>query len=296
MNRIQNIEERSKNMKTKRHYLWAILAGLLLFTACRDKKLDMTVMHKTLYDGATMNEITVKDAWEVSIIQDSVSYVELEYSAFLEDYLKVQLEGSSLSIGFSNHLYFPNNTVMYATIHTPTVHKLSFSDAVFAALDNLNLETDIVLELEDASSCRGGHFKGDALIKLSDASTCAELYIEGRDCTVELEDASVFKGSLNVSHLLTLTVEDASRLTEYWGEINRAEVEVSDASFLNMATSWINRMTIKVSDASEATVNVVEALEGTVHDASKLYYSGDPILNVNCDETSILEQVDYPNP
>lgn len=284
-------------MKTKHHLLWVVLAGLLLFTACREKDLDMTVLHKTLYEGAAMSEITVKDAWDVVILQDAeASYVELEYSAFLEDYLKVQLNGSALFVGFTRHLYFPSNTVMNVTIHTPMVHKLSFSDAVFAALDNLNLETDLTLELEDAASCRGGHFKGNADLKLSDASTCVELYIEGADCKVTLEDASVLKGCLNVSGDLTMKLEDASRLTEYWGVINRATVEVSDASNLNMATSWINRMHIDVDDASEATVNVAESLEGKVHDASKLYYSGNPVLNVDCDETSILQQVEYPDP
>lgn len=257
----------------------------------------MTVRQKTLYEGLEFNEITATDAWCVSVIQDAEhSYVELEYSAFLEDYMKVQLNGNSLFIGFTRYLNLPNNTVMNATIHTPTVHKLNFSDAVFAALDNLNLETDLTLELEDAASCRGGHFNGNADIKLSEASTCVELYIEGTNCTVELEDASVFKGCLNVSGDLTMNIEDASRFTDYWGEINHAEVKVSDASYLNMATSWINRMYIEVSDASEATVNVVESLEGKVHDASKLYYSGNPTLNVDCDETSILQHVEYPNP
>ena len=270
---------------------------MLLFTSCRDKDLDMTIRQKTLYEGAEFNEIVAEDAWNIIVLQDAdESYVELEYSAFLEDYMKVQLNGKSLFVGFTRHLFFPNNTVMNATIHTPSVSKLSFSDAVFAALDNLNLETDLTLELEDASSCRGGHFKGNANLKLSDASTCVELYLEGTNCSVELSDASVFKGCLNFSGNLTMDIEDASRFTDYWGEINYAQVEVSDASYLNMATSWINRMYIEVSDASEATVNVVETLEGSVRDASKLYYSGNPVLNVSCDETSTLQQVEYPNP
>lgn len=276
--------------------LLAIITGLLLLSGCRDKELDMTLVQKTLYEGVAIDEITAKDAWCVKIVQDENAFVELEYSAFLEDYLKIQLEGSSFLIGFTHHHYFPSNTVMNATIHTPSVHKLSFSDAVFAALDNLNLETDLCLELEDAASCRGGRFKGDAIIKLSDASTCAELYIEGRDCTVELDDASVFKGSLNVNGTLTIKVDDASHLTEYWGEINHVEAIVSDASYLNMATSWINRMYIEVTDASEATVNVIESLEGLVQDASRLYYSGDPVVNVDCQESSTLQHVDYPNP
>lgn len=276
--------------------LYLLIGVLIALTSCRDKDLDMTLLEKTLFENAEINEITASDAWCITVIQDENTFVELEYSAFLEDYLKLQLEGSSLSIGFTRHLFFPSNTVMNATVHTPMVRKLSFSDAVFAALDNLQLETDLVLELEDASSCRGGHFKGDADLKLTDASKCVELFLEGTNCTVELQDASVLKGCLNVSGDLTMTVKDASRMTEYGGEINNAVVEVSDASSLNMATSWINRMFIEVSDASEATVNVTESLEGKVQDASKLYYSGNPTLNVVCDDSSLLEPVDYPNP
>lgn len=280
----------------KRIFYLLFFVILMALPSCRDKELDMTLMNNTRYEGAVINEITVSDAWNVQVIQDENTFVELEYSAFLEDYLKVVLDGSALQIGFTRSLNLPSNTVMNATIHTPTVHKLSFSDAVFAALDNLNLETDLLLELEDASSCRGGQFYGNAIIKLSDASTCAELYIEGTDCTVELEDASVFKGCLNVSGILTMTVKDASRLTDYGGEINEVKAEVSDASHLNMATCRINRMYIELKDASEATVNVIESLEGTVRDASKLYYSGNPTLNVDCDETSLIEQITYPNP
>lgn len=280
----------------KRITLIGIIIGLMMFSGCRDKDLDMTLRQQTLFENAVIDEITASDAWCVTIIQDENTFVELEYSAFLEEYLKVQLNETELHIGFTRSLVLPNNTVKNVTVHTPTVHKLDFSDAVFAALDNLNLETDLVMELEDAASCRGGHFKGNAILKLSEASTCVEVYIEGEDCTVELKDASVFKGSLNVSGLLTLTVKDASRLTEYWGEINTAEAIVSSASYLNMATSWINRMSIEVNEASEATVNVTESLEGVVYDASKLYYSGNPTLNVDRDETSILQHVDYPTP
>ena len=142
----------------------------------------------------------------------------------------------------------------------------------------------------------GGRFYGDAEIALSDASNWVECSFEGSDCKVELNDASVFKGCLYISDNLTMTVDDASRFTDYWGEINRAHVKVSDAGILNMATSRINSMYIEVTDASEATVNVVESLEGLVHDASKLFYSGEPVLNVDCDESSTLQHVDYPNP
>lgn len=276
-----------------------IVLGLMVFTGCREKDLDMTVMNKTFYEGATMNEITVEDAWSVSFVLDTVkSYVEVEYSAFLEEYLLIKQEGTSLFIGFNTNLYnLPGNTVMHATVHTAAINKLSLSDAVSAAFGGGRYpETALVLEMEDAATLRGGYFKGTADIKMSDASTCAEFYFEGTTCQIELDEAAVFKGSLNVSGDLTVSLKDGARLTEYWGEINNADVSVTDASNLNMATSWINRLHIDVNSASEATVNVVESLEGMVHNVSKLYYSGHPTLNVDCDETSILQQVEYPNP
>ena len=269
----------------------------MAFTACKkEKEPDMTVMDKTLYENASMNEISAEDAWCVKIIQDTVSYVELEYSAFLEAYLKVTLEETSLHIGLNQSINMPNNTVMNATVHTPEVHKVHFSDAVTAAMDGVYSRTPFTLVLEDASTCRGGHFYETADLKLNGASKCVEFYFEGTNCKADVEEASDLKCSLNVSGDLDLAVTGGSHVINYWGEINRAHVTVSDASFLNMATNGINQMHIDVKSASEATVNVTETLEGSVQDASKLYYSGNPTLNVECDDSSIFQQVEYPNP
>lgn len=268
-----------------------ILVGLMAFTACKkDKEPDMTVMNKTLYENAVMNEITAKDAWCVNIIQDTVSYVELEYSAFLETYLKVTLEGSSLHISLSNSINMPNNTVLYAAVHTPEVHKVHFADAVTAAMNGVLSRTSFTLVLEDASTCRGGQFYGTADLKLSGASKCVEFGFDGTTCKVEMEDASDLKCNLNVNDL-DMTVKGGSHVINYWGDINSAHVTVTDSSFLNMATNWINQMHIDVKSASEATVNVTETLEGSVQDASKLYYYGNPSVNVECDDSSILQQL-----
>jgi hypothetical protein len=271
--------------------------GLIAFTACKkEKEPDMTVKDKTLYENAVMNEITAEDAWCVQVIQDSISYVELKYSAFLEEYLRVTLEGASLHISLSKSVNMPNNTVMNAIVHTPEVHNIHFSEAVTASVDGRFPETALTIVLEDASTCRGGHFFGSADIKLSDASKCVEFSFEGTTCKVEVSEASDLKCSLNVSGDLNMTIKDGSHVTDYWGEINHANVTVTDASHLNMATSWISYMHIDVKSASEATVNVTEILEGSVQEASKLYYSGDPVLIVDCDDTSIIQQVEYPNP
>ena len=260
----------------------------MTFTGCREKELDMTLVQKTVFEDATITAITVKDAWNVTVVQDGRTYVELEYSAFLEDYLKVVMEVQELSIGFYRYLYLPSNTVMNATVHTASVEKLHFSDATKVILDGIFPETNLTFKLSDAATCKGGRFTGKADLELSDAATMVGFDFEGETCSVELSDASTFKGNLSVIDHLDIVVEDASHLTTYSGHAPHAEVEVSDASSLNMLETEVGTMNITVKDASEASVFVTTTLEGTVKDASELYYKGNPSLNVTCDDTSII--------
>ncbi len=265
-----------------------LLLSLLAFTGCREKELDMTLVKKTVFEDATIAAITVKDAWNVTVVQDGRTYVELEYSAFLEDYLKVVMEAQELSIGFYRYLYLPSNTVMNATVHTASVEKLHFSDATKVILDGIFPETNLTVKLSDAATCKGGRFTGKADLELSDAATMVGFDFEGETCSVELSDASTFKGNLSVIDHLDIVVEDASHLTTYSGHAPHAEVEVSDASSLNMLETEVGTMNITVKDASEASVFVTTTLEGTVKDASELYYKGNPSLNVTCDDTSVI--------
>ena len=266
----------------------ALLLGLLVFAGCREKELDMTLVQKTVYEDATITAFTAQDAWNVTVVQDERTYVELEYSAFLEEYLKIKMETHELNIGFYRHLYLPANTVMNATVHTPSVEKLQFSDATRAVLEGVFPETNLTIELSDAATCKGGRFTGKADLDLSDAAKMVDFDFEGETCSVTLSDASTFKGNLLVTDHLDVVVEDASHMTTYGGSAPYAEVEVSDASSLNLLETEIGVMHITVKDASEASVDVTNTLEGTVKDASELYYKGNPSLNVICDDSSII--------
>lgn len=270
-----------------KHYL-ILLLGFLAFTSCREKPLDMTLVQKTVYEDVTITSITVKDAWNVTVVQDGRTYVELEYSAYLEEYLNIWHESNSLNISLLKHFYFPANTVMNATVHTGSLEKLVFSDAANAVFDGLFPETNLTIELSDAATCKGGCFTGKVDLDLSDAAKMVGFDFEGETCSVKVSDASTFKGTLSVIDQMDIVVKDASHLTTYSGHAPQAEVEVSDASSLNMLETEVGTMHITVKDASEASVNVTSTLEGTVKDASELYYKGNPSLNVICDDTSIF--------
>ena len=278
-------------MKKRLFRLVCFATLAMAFIGCREKDLDMTLVQKTLFEGTTMNEITAEDAWNITIVQDNESsFVELEYSAFLEEYLQVGKEDSELKIGLTRGLKLPSNTVMNATIHTASVQKIQLSDAVNATIEGQFPESSLTMELDDASTCKGGNFSGRAEVKLNDASTLVDCYFHGHSCDIALDDASVFKGWCSNDKLI-VKLNGASRMTTYGVFASQANVEVAGASFLNMLETVVGEtMIIMVKEASEASVTVQRpgTLEGFVVDASVLYYQGNPIINVGCDATSTL--------
>ena len=76
----------------KKLFVLLLMMCAMTFAGCREKELDMTLIQKTVYEDATITAITVKDAWNVTVVQDERTYVELENSAFLEEYLKIKLK------------------------------------------------------------------------------------------------------------------------------------------------------------------------------------------------------------
>lgn len=274
----------------RRRYHLLILIGLMVFTGCRDKELDMTVKQKSLFDQETFYDIAISDAWNVTLVQwDDRQHVELEYSAFLEDYLDVWCDGTKLGVGLNRNLNLPSNTVMNAVIYVYSVQTLSLEDA-----STVQIEGDFpsrgmhLLTLEDASTLKGGFFIDGLDLRMKDASTCVDLTFDGGNGRLVLEDASVFKGNFYVRDTLTILASDASRLTTYGDWARYAEVAVSGSGSLNMLETTVNEMLVDISDASEASVNVTDSLKGKLSDASTLNYKGTPVLDIDSDETSTI--------
>ncbi len=274
-----------------RRYFYGILflLGALLMPSCKDKTLDMTVLTKTLYEDAVIDEFHVEDAWQVTIVQDSSKKgVELEYSAFLEEFLKIVKEGSALDIAFTQRLNLPSQTVKNATVYVPSLRKLVLEEEASAALQGEFYGNKLEVTQKDKSTLRGGSYFGSLTMALSDASKVVDFTVAGDSCGMSLEDASVFKGTLTASTLLDLQIKDESRLTTYGGNTPTTIINMSNKAFLNMTQTVVDEMFIEMSSSSEANVRVVSSLEGVLRDTSVLYYQGNPVLNVDCDTTSHL--------
>ncbi|MBO6026575.1 MAG: DUF2807 domain-containing protein [Bacteroidales bacterium] len=270
-----------------RRIIW-IFVILMAFTACRDKELDMTVLNKSLFAGTDFTEINISDAWEVNIIQDDQNPgVELEYSAFLEDYLNVKLTGNVLNIGFNQNLNLPYNTVNKAVIHTKTMDKLIVNEAAKVVLNGDFSGEALEIQLDGTSVCRGGSFTGNADIHLEDVSQVVDFVINGSHCDLEIKENATFKGNLTADSV-TVVMNDGARMITYGGQAQCIRLTLSETSMLNTLNTPVDEALVEVTNESQATLHVNTLLKGTLEGASLLYYKGHPTVEMQCDSTSMF--------
>lgn len=269
-----------------------LLVGLVMLAGCRDKELDMTLVEKTLFEQMTFEQIEVKDGWTVQVIQDDQKKgVELQYSAFLEDYLAINWDGSKLlKIGFTQSLYLPASTVMNATVYVRSLESVSLEDASTMTIQGeFTEEEGFGFLLKDASTLKGGSFHGGVFgMTVEDVSKVADVTAEGEVIRLELHEAAVIKGTFTANENFFVIASAASLLTTYGGSAKEATLLLTEACNLNMLQTPVTTMQIHVVDACEASVNVTNFLYGDIINSSKVYYQGTPTLDVSCDETSII--------
>ena len=276
-------------MKTIKSIL--ILCVTLCFvTSC--KKVDMTLVQKTVFENASITQIKASDAWSVTVVADTSTYVELDYSAYLEESLRVQMEGNELQIGFKDHTYPVIGSAYRATVHVARIEKIDADDAAKIQCDGEFTGSNLDIELSDAAQCNNLVFTGQTCdIKMEDASVFTGFQFDGSSCKAELADASQFNGVIKVIEQLDVELDDASRFVNKGGETALANIKVRDASRLNIVETLVNEMHVEITDGSEATVWVDGLLEGWVRDASTLYYKGHPQMQVDCSDGSFLRPI-----
>ena len=142
-------------MKTIKSIL--ILCVALCFATSCKKEADMTLVQKTILENNTLSLIHVNHGWEVDIVYDSLnSFVELEYSAYLGDYVLVREINNWLEIGFSQKVYPLAGSVYKATVHTMEKEHLNIraeNESVIAMKGPFVLTESIDMELINASTC-----------------------------------------------------------------------------------------------------------------------------------------------
>ena len=267
-----------------------ISVALCFATSCK-KDVDLTLMQKTVLEDVDFRYLAVYDAWQVTVVADSVTYVELEYSAYLEPYLKAKLDGLRLEIGFTGNVRPVINSEFRATVHANSIDEINAHDASQLVFSGHFTSTSdcLTIHLEDASVCTGLDYSGNEYaVFVEDASQFLGFHLSGTMSEVKVSDASTCKGDFDMSSELAVNLSDASRLVTFGGDVPYAYIKLQDACLLNMVQTEVNRMNVQLWGASEATVNATQQLSGGLTEASTLYYKGHPQLNVDCSDDSQL--------
>ena len=276
-------------MKAIKPFLF-LCAAICCFASCK-KEVDMNLVQKTVFENADIRQIKVGDAWEVNVIADSNTYVELEYSAYLETYTKTKMEGTKLELGFTGNVHPVINSVYRATVHTNKIERIEAEDAAqltFAGHFSATSDT-LTIELDDASLCSGLRIDGKYnSISIDNNSKFIDFQINATNNEVSVKNASSCKGNFETRFHFVADLSTDSQLVTFNGSAPFGMIQLQDNCILNMAQTEIEEMQVNLSGASEATVNVTEQLSGSLTEASTLYYQGHPQIDVDCSDNSQL--------
>jgi len=278
-------------MKTLKPILLLCLA-LCFATSCK-KEVDMTLKQKTVYENNDISLFHVGDAWEVTFVYDSLkSYIELEYSAYLENYVSVWDTNGWIDIGFKGKVYPETGSVFKAKVHTSEREHLyiKVENASVITMEGLfKLEDGISMELHDGSVCNGFAVTSQLCgIDLTYGSQMYGVNFNGTNCSVYAQKGSSCKGYFNVEQSFIADVGISSQLIVFGGNIPSASIEVKDEGTINMVQAEVKDMSVSLGGASEAMVNVTETISGFLLSASTLYYKGHPQIDVECSDDSQL--------
>ena len=276
-------------MKTLK-IIFILCIALCFATSCK-KEVDMTFTQKTILGNADIRQIEVSDAWTVTVIADSCTYVELEYSAYLESGLAIKMEGTKLEIGFFGNVHPVINSVFRARVHTNKIERIEAEDAaqmIFVGQYSATSDT-LHVELDDASICTSLNYSGHVCkISIENASQFLDFNLSGYNCEVSASEASSCKGIFDMSFHLVANLSGSSQLVTFGGAAPYGIIKLQDASLLNMVQTQVEELYVNLSGASEATVNVRDHMEGTLAEASTLYYKGNPQIDIESSDDSQL--------
>ncbi len=269
-----------------------LCAAICCFTACK-KEVDMTLKQKTVLENADIWRIKVDDGWQVTLVYDSLnSFVELEYSAYLEDYVSVGKDDELIYFKFNKPFYKQPGSVFKATVHTTERQRLSLlvdNASVITIEELLEMEEHVEIYLYNASICN--HFavsSSSCFIGSENASQILDVQYSGSSCTARIYGDASCKGHFDVNQSFKAFVHDFSQLIVLGGNIPSTSIEVKDAGTINMVQAEVKDMSVYLDGASEAIVNVTETISGFLLSASTLYYKGSPQISIDCSDDSQL--------
>lgn len=256
---------------------------IILLASCKKDELDMTVLQKTVLENSDFTCIKAERSWQIEIVQDEKCFVELEYSAYLDSYLKCTAANRVLEIGFTVSDNLVSGTVNKAKIHIIDFESLELTGACKVSV-NGSFGKSFRALLDKESSCVGGTFLSGGNISLKGASSMKDYSGEG-PFEITMDEDSHFVGNLSFPNAESQFSVSANNHSTFVNQsdcsVENAEIQVADNSLINMALTEIKAsVKVEIESNSEATIKVKNGanLMGKVVESSTLYHYGNPVF------------------
>ena len=216
-------------------------------------------------DASDFHKISVGDAFEVILLQDSIESLTIESDENLMEIIKTKVINGKLKIYTSNPIL--KATRLKAIIHFIDINLLELSGAVDAVGMNIFEMDNIDIALSGASDI--------------------EIALNTNSIDINLSGAS----SIDIELYTNITSMDLSGASKIFivGETDEADYTFSGASNYSGFGFIANTMELNISGASHANVNVIETLIVDASGASEVIYKGDPELFLDLSGSSTVK-------
>lgn len=208
------------------------------------------------FDAKDFNRVEIGNNFTAEITQGTIFSVTVTIDDNIEQYLDVQVLGSTLHIGLTAaHTYI--HSTQRAAITMPSLNGLFVSGASKTNLNNFK-STD-TLETQ-----------------VSGASTVNFVDCSAGNTTFDVTGASKMTGDMTINNgSMHLSGASSANLVGTGGNVT---IEVSGASSAKLESFALTNADVSVSGASNATINASGILDVNLSGASKLFYVGSPTL------------------
>lgn len=170
------------------------------------------------FDFSDFDQVSIEHAFEGTVIRGDGYRVSVTIDDNLEQYLKVEQDGSRLTIGLTETILLRDATLEYE-ITMPALTNLSASGASNATLRDFASADDFTVEASGASRVEGTITTGDVNATASGASTISLAGQGGAvrgnasgASTLDLEEFAAASADVEASGASTVTVNTSGRL------------------------------------------------------------------------------------
>ena len=249
----------SKNMKTRTSILVILITAMMLMAGC-GKSLIRVKGNGSLATEtralSSFNKVDNEGAYEVYLIQDSLSEVKIQAESNLIPYIRTELNGSTLRIYSKENLKTHYPIKLY--IHTPDVNGVSLSGSGIIDLGTVNTD-ELEVVLSGSGDIRGTVYSDHLYVGINGSGTAnISVVTETLDTYISGSGDMYFGGSGNTAHF---NISGSGSVRAYEMELKNCYADISGSG--------------------DMYVHVTDMLNVKISGSGSIYYFGYPQITTN---------------